>query len=336
MRAEEALKYFQIEGAVEQIAPFGLGHINDTYIVRTSEGEYLLQQVNTQVFKKPEVLEQNIARVVQKFPKLFPAQLKATENRYHLIGQDFCWRMQAFMSDTYSPNEVKSEAETRAVASGYAQMMAAFVTEDASNYELPIPRFHDLNWRLEQLDDAINTNFSNRLEGSKTELEGINSFRWVAEKMDELIAEGLPLRLCHNDTKTGNILLNKADKSFAKVIDLDTLGPGYVLNDYGDIMRSLFTIAPENEADHTKIVVRPAYLDILKEEFQSLLAQKLTPIELQTLEFGGLCMTYITAIRFFTDYLNGDIYYKTSFDKENLVRAKNQLRLLELMKDYVD
>lgn len=336
MKAEEALEYFQIEGAVEQIAPFGFGHINDTYLVRTSTSEYLLQSVNTRVFKNTDVLENNIAHVVKGHSELFPEQLKNKEGKFHLVTADNCWRLQVFMRETYSPDEVKTEEEVLGVAKGYAEMMAKFITENPDNYEMPIPRFHDLNWRLEQLADAVKVNYKNRLAEASDLLAKVNSFKWIAEQMDALIAEGLPLRLCHNDTKTGNILLNKTDRSFSKVIDLDTLGSGYVLNDYGDIMRSLFTLAPENEADLNKIEVRPAFLDILKEVFQSTLAGKLSARELETLEFGGLCMTYITAIRFLTDYLNGDIYYKTSFERENFIRSRNQLRLLELMQEYVD
>ena len=177
----------------------------------------------------------------------------------------------------------------------------------------------------------MNNDLASRSKTAKDLIDLTNNFRWVSGKYNKLLSEGLPSRVCHNDTKLDNCLLAKSDVSFCNIIDLDTLGPGSVLFDFGDLMRTTLSPTAENELDESKISLRLDYLEALEKGFLSAGSVVLTPLENENLLFGGLYMTYIMGVRFLTDFLNGDIYYKTTFENENFIRARNQLLLLELM-----
>jgi hypothetical protein len=164
----------------------------------------------------------------------------------------------------------------------------------------------------------------------------VESFAWINEKMNSLWVSGLPARVCHNDTKIDNILLNKKSATFQHVIDLDTVGAGTMLYDFGDLMRTCISPTKESERDLNQIVFRNEIFETLSDGFMKSVASFITPIEKENLYFGGIYMTYIMAVRFLTDYLNGDIYYKISFVDENLVRTKNQMALLNLMAKKFD
>ena len=336
MKPEEVIAYFNIEGAVKKIAPFGLGHINDTFKVESENGSFLLQKVNTNVFRYADILEENISHVLNEHPDLFPKLFKTKEEKYHLVYDRSCWRLQEYLADTYSPNEVHHVQEVESIGMGYAQFSNAFLKELPETFKETIPNFHDLRFRLHQLEKAIQINLAERLELVSDLVLKAYSFKWIVERFEDLIAQGLSKRLCHNDAKTANILLQRSDHSFSKIIDLDTIGPGYLLYDYGDIMRSLFTIAAENELELKNLKVRPEYFGHLKKSFLSVLQNELTALEVSSLEFGGLYMTYIMGVRFLTDFLEGDTYYKTLFANENMIRARNQFRLLELMEEALE
>lgn len=337
MKPEEALSYYEIKGAVNEIAPFGLGHINDTYLIKVDHGDaYLLQKVNTKVFRYAEILEHNIRFALDQHPELFPRHYLSKHGNIHVIYDDVCWRLQAFLPNDYSPNEVHSEEAVQSVGSGFGQFANAFAGIPPDQFKETIPQFHDLRLRMFQLEKAVELNVANRLERASSLVLKAMSYKWIVDRFDELLLSGLPKRLCHNDAKAANILIDKADDSFSKIIDLDTIGPGYLLYDYGDLMRSLFTLAPENETDLEKLIVRPEYFKTLKKAYLKELKFEISASELDSLEFGGLYMTYIMAIRFLTDYLQGDVYYKVGFENENMIRARNQFRLLELMNEALE
>jgi len=331
MKPEAAIGFFNIEGAVEEIAPFGLGHINDTFLVKAGGKQYLLQKVNRRVFKYVDILEHNVHFVLQARPELFPFHFKTKEGRIHVVYDEDCWRLQAFYEDAYSPDQVGESQIVHSIGGGFGAFASAFAHIPAEEFKETIPNFHDLGSRIFQLEKAVQLNPVNRMEMVSELILNAFSYRWIAERFQKLVANGLPKRLCHNDAKAANILLHKRDNSFAKIIDLDTIGPGYLLYDYGDLMRSLFTPAPENELDPAKLIVRPEFFRILKEAYLKEITFDLDEIELSSLEFGGLYMTYLMGIRFLTDFIQGDVYYKTSFENENFIRARNQFRLLEHM-----
>lgn len=331
----KALHAYNIKGAVDKIALFGSGHINDTYLIQVDDEEYLLQKLNQNVFQYPERVERNLKSLLNSTSDLFVKHYRTEEDAYHHHNEDGIWRLTNFVGEGYAPQTATNLHEVAEAAKGYGRFTAFADDLDATQFIETIPKFHDLEWRLAQLDDAIGDDLSNRSVSAESLIATANRFRWVNDKMGQLFADGLPKRVCHNDTKLDNCLLLKSDASFCNIIDLDTLGPGSVLFDFGDLMRTTLSPTTENELDESKIEIRPAYLEALQESFLSTCEPVLTSIEKENLLFGGLYMTYIMAVRFLADFLNGDIYYKTAFENENFIRARNQLRLAELINNQL-
>ncbi len=324
-----ALEKFQIKGAIKSVALFGGGHINDTYKVDTSEAQYLLQRVNTAVFRNTEVFEANLRALLASKSGVLVGHIPTLEGRWLLVDRSGAWKVQSFDDDVYAPQLANDLNQVTEVARGFGKFIA--LNLPVHSFQETIPGFHNLDWRLEQLDEAIANNLADRKKRTEELIDQANEFRWIAVKMKTLKKQGLPLRLCHNDTKIDNILLSSSSDTFRYVIDLDTVGPGYALYDFGDMMRTLLSPTKEAEPDVSKIKLRKEYYDCLREAFLTECKHSLTALEVESLSFGGQYMTYLMAIRFLVDYLNGDVYYKVSHEEENFIRARNQLRLLKLM-----
>lgn len=326
-----ALENFQIKGAIRSIALFGGGHINDTYKVETTEEQYLLQRINTGVFKDTGIFEANLSALFTTKSDVLVEHIPTRENTWLLVDASGAWKTQLFDKDTYAPQLANDLRQVSEVAIGFGKFTALGLSADI--FRESIPDFHNLLWRLEQLDEAIENNVVGRRTEAQNLIDQANAYRWIGKKMEALKADGLPLRLCHNDTKIDNILLSRSSDRFKYVIDLDTVGPGYALYDFGDMMRTLLSPTKESEPDVSKIELREDYYISLRDGFLSECRHSLTALEIESLSFGGQYMTYIMAIRFLADYLNGDVYYKVSYGEENFIRARNQLRLLTLMDD---
>lgn len=324
-----ALEKFRIKGAIKSVALFGGGHINDTYKVDTSEAQYLLQRVNTAVFRNTEVFEANLAAVLTGRSDILVEHVPTQKGQWLLTDASGTWKVQVFDEDVYTPQLANDPNQVTEVARGFGKFIA--LNLPVHSFQETIPDFHNLDWRLEQLDEAIANNLADRKNRAQELTDQANEFRWIAEKMKTLKEQGLSLRLCHNDTKIDNILLSGSPGTFRYVIDLDTVGPGYALYDFGDMMRTLLSPTKEAEPDVSKVELRKDYYDRLRKAFLAECEHTLTALEIESLAFGGQYMTYLMAIRFLADYLNGDVYYKVSHKEENFIRARNQLNLLRLM-----
>lgn len=331
--ALKALQAYNIKGAVTEIAPFGLGHINDSYLVKANGHQYLLQKLNRGVFQSPETVESNLSALLDYGADLFVKHYKTNDHRYHFRHVGDYWRWMDFIEDAYAPETAVNLREVERVAEGFGKFISFSSQLNPEDYRGSIPKFHDLSWRLEELKNAVANDQVKRLTICKNLVKKVERFDWIKAKMDQLISDGIPSRVCHNDTKLNNCLISKSNHEFRHIIDLDTIGPGYVLFDFGDLVRTTVSPTSENELDESKIEVRKEFLEVLHHEFIAQTQSVLKKIEIDSLLFGGLYMTYIMAVRFLTDYLNGDTYYKTSFENENFIRARNQLRLLELLNE---
>ncbi len=328
--AIEAIKLFNIQGAVESIAPFGLGHINDSYSATIAGKLFLLQRLNTNAFQQPELVEKNLQNLLSKAPDLFPTHYKGINQSYHQTTTAGVWRLQELVPNSYSPT-LLSLAELTEVSKAFGRFISEFITEKPKNYVESIPQFHSLHIRLHQLDDAIKNDKVGRKKSVQEEIQLVNRYRWIMTHLDVLVEKRLPERVCHNDAKAANCLLDINTKEFKRIVDLDTVGPGYVLYDFGDLMRSMLFNIPENHSDLSDLKLDHRRFEIMLESFLAECKNSLNEMEVDSLTFGGLYMTYIMAVRFLADYLNGDIYYKIGFSDENLVRTRNQLKILQLM-----
>ena len=198
-----------------------------------------------------------------------------------------------------------------------------------ATFNLPL-KFHDLTWRYEQFHTALAQAQSERKELAFNAIDNCLRFSHLVKTYTALINENaLKPRITHNDTKINNILFDTETKKAVCVIDLDTLMPGYFIYDLGDMVRTFVSPVSEEEMDLSKITFREDIYQALLRGYLSEMAGELSEQEMKSIPFSGLMMTYIMALRFLADYLNGDVYYTTKYEGQNLVRAVNQLSLLE-------
>ena len=332
---------FPIVGEVKWVEVYGSGHINDTYRIRTVEREFILQKINSRVFRNIEGLTSNFQKVsafitnkiretdsTMQLPELYPAQ----SGEFVFQEQpDAYWRLMNFIPGSHSYDRVKSADLAREGGRAYGcfvRMLADFPAEELVE---TIPRFHDIDFRLQNYDAALERDIAGRKKELSAEIDLVVRYAPMMRYIKKLGEEGeIPLRVTHNDTKINNVLFDSQGKAVA-IVDLDTVMPGYVHYDFGDAIRTFTNSALEDEADLQKVQFRKDYYDAFHEGFLSQTDAILNATEKQYLPHSALLMTFIIGLRFLTDYLEGDTYYRTAYEQHNLVRARNQFHLLNQM-----
>lgn len=336
------VSHFSLQSPVGDPRPLKVGLINDSYVVPAlQEGapSYFLQKINHHIFTDVEALQRNIAVVTDHIREKLRAQGAGDIDRLvlrllpthtgKLYYQDEAgdyWRMYLLI-DGHSQETVNA-ASARLAGEAFGQFQRMLSDLAAESLTESIPNFHNVAFRVRQLQEAVTADAAGRV---REQMALVDKLLSRAEEMclvQRLYQEGkLPKRINHCDTKVNNVLFD-ADGNVLCIVDLDTVMPGFVVSDFGDFMRTAASTAPEDEPDLDNIHVR---MDIFEAYASGYLktATFLTPLEKKLLPFGCLMMSYMQAVRFFTDYLNGDIYYKIQYPEHNLVRTKAQVRLLE-------
>ncbi len=341
---------FQFIGTMDnvEIKPLGKGHINDSYKVVAGDKEYVLQKINHAIFKNVPELQNNIQRVTthirgklqekgateieRKVLTLVPT--KEGELYYKDIQGDY-WRLMDFIKESKSYDEISPELAYRAgLAFGDFQKTLADLP-GGPLFET-IPDFHNMEFRLQQFRDAVNQDAA----GRKAEVSGlIEEIEKRADEMckpEQLHREGkLPKRTNHCDTKVNNILFDNNDEVLC-VVDLDTVMPGYVLSDFGDFIRTGANTGAEDDKNLDNVSVDLDIFEAYTKGYLENAASFLTDTEINNLAFGAKLLTYMQTVRFLTDYINGDTYYKTAYDGHNLVRTKAQFKLLQSLEENFD
>lgn len=350
------LSQFAIHTPVGDPRPLKVGLINDSYVVPAllpGSPSYFLQKINHHIFKDVEVLQQNIALVTDHIRrKLLTTGTADVDNRVLQLvpthtGKLYCqdengnyWRMYLLING-HSQETVNAEsAKLAGEAFGQFQQMLADLPAD--QVKESIPNFHNIGFRIQQLQEAVAADVAGRVSAEEGMIEELLSRADEMDIVQRLHQDGaIPKRINHCDTKVNNVLFAD-DGTVLCIVDLDTVMPGFVFSDFGDFMRTAACTAPEDESDLDKIHVK---MDIFEAYASGYLktATFLTPKEKELLPFGCLMMSYMQAVRFMTDYLNGDTYYKIRYPQHNLVRAKAQMRLwqeqeklLEQMKNIIN
>ena len=350
-RVESIVESFNVKGSFVTAIPFGNGHINDTKLVTTKDElgkthKYILQRINKNVFKRPDLLMQNYKNVTE-FVRSELASLGKDVERYGITlvstkdGMDYYvdkdgdfWRMLIYISDSMSYDKVERPEQfyDSAVAFGNFQYMLRNFPADTLHET--IPNFHNTPDRIRQLEEAVATDSVGRLAEVGEEVQFCLSRRQFADTLEAAHREGrLPLRVTHNDTKLNNILFDSKTGESLCVIDLDTIMPGYSVNDFGDSIRFGATTALEDEADLSKVNFDISLYELYVKGFIEGANGGLTEAELELLPIGAIMMTYECGMRFLTDYLSGDTYFKTHRPGQNLDRARNQFKLVRDMED---
>ncbi len=326
----------QVEGL--QVHFCGSGNINDTYLLtfRTLDGheqQGILQRLNHRVFAQPDAVMRNIRAVAEHLQNtnyplgvLTPIPSAQGDTLYRDVRHHY-WRAFPYFAHTYAPERLPAPEEAREAARAYGLLLRALATCPPEAVQETIPQFHDPRHRWVAFESSVAQDPAGRAAQVRAEIARLYEQRATFEAVAHLKETGqLPVRIVHNDTKAGNVLLSRHNGKAVAVIDWDTLMPGTVLSDFGDMVR---TFAPDRyEDDLGEVEVRPTVLQALEEGFLDGMGSALTPTERQYLHLGARWIVAEQALRFLTDYLNGDIYYKTRYAEHNLVRARNQLSLL--------
>lgn len=331
---EKILTNFGIKGVC---APLGSGHIHKTFKV-TGEKNFVLQRINKNVFTQPEIIASN-NRIAFHFLKhhhpdyIFPQTLSDKNgNDLHYDDEGYPWRVFPMIENTFTVEEVSSEQDAFEAAKGFGSLTKNLDGIDVSLFKPTLERFHDLAWRYEQFEDALQKAESKVILQAEQEINQAKSFRSLVEEYNELInSSRLVLRVMHNDTKVNNILFDAQSRKAACAIDLDTLMQGYFIYDLGDMVRTFVSPVTEEEKDISKVEFRKNIYEAMLKGYLSEMETVLTANEKKAIPFAGKMMTYIMALRMLADFLRGNTYYHITYPEQNLVRAKNQFRLLELI-----
>lgn len=304
------------------VTRYGSGHINDTFKVETPRGvRYVLQRVNTDIFDG-EILQRNIVRVTEYLKHRGVRSLE-------IVGYANPWRLFVFLDGYASRDVVVEPSQARDVATAFAKFQDDLRDFPEPRLEEIIPKFHDTPDRLRQLDEAVEKDVKDRKRLVQKELEFVERRRESCSRIVDLMAQGeIPERVTHNDTKINNVLV--APDGTAVVIDLDTVMPGSALYDFGDMVRTSSAAAEEDERDLSKVWSKKEYFEQLVRGYLGG-AKFLNAAEIANLAFSGRLSTFEVGVRFLTDYLAGDTYFHTTYEDHNLVRCRNQFKMVESM-----
>ncbi|MEK7253976.1 MAG: aminoglycoside phosphotransferase family protein [Bacteroidota bacterium] len=331
-------QFFDFEQLVASHA-FGGGHINDTFRIEfLKNGErqtWLLQRLNHHVFKQPEAVMHNIRLVADQLAKqdfhlkiLTPIPTRTGALLHHDEAGNY-WRVFPFFEKTIAFDKVETEEQAFQAAKTFGAFAKALNGMAVDNLKTTIPGFHDGERRLAYFKEVLARAMPERLAEAKMEVEEILANQLIFKKIANL---DLPRRAIHHDTKINNVLFDDATRQPVAVVDLDTVMPGIILSDFGDMMRTFTSPVEEDEPDVSQVEMRMPVFQALSEGFLSEMSDVLTPVERENLAEGGRWLTLMQAVRFLADYLEGDVYYKTKYPAHNLVRARNQLALFRSMK----
>ncbi len=338
---------FDLQGDVINTAPFCSGHINDTFLVETSLQKYIIQRINHDVFKQPAQVMENIELVCQHQRQKLTAlgqsidrqvlevikAKQSTEKDEKLFVQDAqnnFWRAYLFVPNTVTFDVVKDEKQAYQAAKGFGKFQRLLADLNPSLLHDTIPNFHNLSWRYEQLESAIQKDIAGRAKTIKLEIDFALQHKHIATDLATYLEDSsLPLRPTHNDTKINNVLMDKETGEAVCVIDLDTVMAGTLIYDFGDLVRTSLSLSSEDETNLDKVQIRMAIFEKLAEGYLSEARYFITEKEKSLLVFGGKMITLIMGVRFLTDYLLGDIYYKTKHEHHNVERCRTQFRLVE-------
>ena len=318
---------FKVQGTVEEIKPLGAGLINDTYKVNTKEADapdYVLQRINHAIFQNVEMLQSNIAAVTSHIRKKLTEAgesdidrkvlsfLSTEEGKTYWFDGDSYWRVMVFIPRAKTYETVNPEYSNYAgQAFGNFQAMLADIPETLGE---TIPDFHNMEFRLKQLRDAVATNAAGRVAEVQYYLDEIEKRADEMCKAERLYREGkLPKRVCHCDTKVNNMMFDEDGKVLC-VIDLDTVMPSFIFSDRVNFNMEIFKAFTKGYLEGAKSF--------------------LTPIEIENLPYAAALFPYMQCVRFLADYINGDTYYKIKYPEHNLVRTKAQFKLLQSVEEH--
>jgi len=319
----------------------GVGHINDTFLGSVCElsgcySRYIFQRINQNVFPDVGSLMENLERVTEHMKRDRSLRLVPTKEgeSFHRDVAGGCWRAFPFVEGTVTVRVVSSPSQAKQAGRAFGEFSRALADLPAPRLHETIPDFHNTPKRFADFVAAVEADRCNRANSAKAEIEmAMAGGEWAGMISDAMKAGAVPERIAHNDAKMENVLLDAETGEAVCVVDLDTVMPGTVLHDFGDLVRTATATAAEDERDLDRVGFSMTIFKSLAEGFLSSCGDMLTSGELDLLPYAGKIITYEQSLRFLTDYLLGDPYYKTKSEFHNLERTRNQQRMVSLLEE---
>lgn len=337
---QSVLPAYGLDMKTAKIESFGSGLINHTWKVTTPLDAYILQKVNTAVFKEPGKIAHNI-RLIAEFLKKHHTAYTFVSPVASLSGGDMVeesengfFRLFPFVAGSHSKDVVETPGQAYEAATQFGRFTRLLSGIDVGELKITIPHFHDLSLRYDQFLAALKNGNKERIKESGELIKKIRLYEDIVSEYERIRADKeMKLRVTHHDTKISNVLFDREGKGIC-VIDLDTVMPGYFISDVGDMMRTYLSPVSEEEGDFTKITVRDDFYKAIVEGYFDEMKEELTEKEKGYFSYAGKFMIYMQAVRFLTDHLNDDVYYGAKYEGQNFVRAGNQLTLLQCLLEY--
>jgi Putative homoserine kinase type II (protein kinase fold) len=339
MQLTEIVNAFGLTGST--VKPFGTGLINNTWLVETedTEGKYILQRVNTNIFKSPQDIATNIRLLSDHLKQYHPeyffiSPVQTREGADHFETNEGSFRMFPYVPNSHTIDVVQNPEQAYEAAKAFGKFTRMFSGLDLSRLKITLPHFHDLDLRFRQFIHAVQHGNKSRLAQSQKLVDFILGQKAIVQQFLDLKADKeFRLRTTHHDTKISNVLFDENDQCIC-VIDLDTVMPGYFISDVGDMMRTYLSPVSEEEADYSKILARKDFFNAIVEGYSTEMKDELTMREKEQFLYAGKFMIYMQALRFITDHLSDDIYYGARYEGQNFVRAGNQVALLKQLLNW--
>jgi thiamine kinase-like enzyme len=315
---------------------FGTGHINSTFLISVigKEDQFILQSINQNVFREPLIIANNM-RLVEDYLKkhypsyLFVGSIQTSKGDEMAIVNGTYWRMTRYIPNSVSLETLSDPRQAFEAAVQFGKLSKLLDGFNASFLKPSILGFHDLNLRFDQFNKVLETADPELKVKASAQIEKALNYAFIVDYFNSYKdSADFPDRVMHHDTKINNMLFDKDTLEGICVIDLDTLMPGKFISDLGDMMRTYLCAFSENEPDMDKIFIRMEYFEAIVKGYLSQMGNILTSAEKELIIFSGKYLIYMQALRFLTDYLNGNIYYQVAYPEQNQVRAINQFKLL--------
>ena len=351
---KKAIELINFDGQVVEVKAFGGGLINATYLVKSKmpngeEKKYILQRINHNIFKEVGKLMDNYCNVCNYLKDIISKNngdihretitvVKAKDGKSFVKDEDGnYWRAILFIPDTITCETISCSEDFYKTGKAFGRFQNMLSEYEADTLYESIPNFHNTKERFKTFLKAVEENKSGRKENVINEINFILEREKETSLLVDMLERGeLPLRVTHNDTKLSNILLDKDTKEGICVIDLDTIMPGLSLYDFGDAIRTGATFAKEDEEDLSKVYVDLELFEAFTKGFLEGAGNSLTEKEISMMPYGAKIITLEQGMRFLTDYLDGDLYYKTNYKEHNLIRTKTQIKLVKDMESKWD
>ncbi len=352
MNDQQINQLFNSFGRKEQVSswkPFGHGHINDTFLIQTEGADtpdFILQRKNHRIFKDVPGMLKNIilatghiranleAAGESETDRKVMTYLEASDGEYYVLDSTGnYWTLFLYIRDSYGIEEVTKPEQAYSAGKAFGNFQLQLSDLDGSLLIDTIPNFHNGKFRFWQFEQSIKNNTAGRVDEMTDVISKLMARSAEMTQLQEWLDNGaLPLRITHNDTKINNVLFDEQDQILC-VIDLDTVMPGSILFDFGDAIRTLGNNAVEDEPDLSKISFNAGYYEAYSKGYLSESNRFLTSLEKENLAYSCRYMVWEQSIRFLTDYLNGDTYYKIAYPDHNKVRTLSQVRYLEVLEE---